>query len=71
MEEDNHHNNNEEEDEETRLKRLEKEHAELGSKLTQLLRDKAAAEETKKRMNDGLLKAKARIKEIEHILEQN
>ncbi|KAF9422538.1 hypothetical protein BGZ76_003764, partial [Entomortierella beljakovae] len=52
-------------DEETRLKR---QHADLGRKLTSLLREKAAAEETKKRMNDGLLKAKARIKELEQSL---
>ncbi|KAF9163015.1 hypothetical protein BGX21_000430 [Mortierella sp. AD011] len=51
-----------------RLKMLEQEHESLGRKLTQLLRDKAAAEETKKRMNDGLLKAKARIKELEQKL---
>ncbi|KAF9347584.1 hypothetical protein BGX26_000946 [Mortierella sp. AD094] len=55
-------------DEEARLKLLGQEHENLGRKLTQLLKDKAAAEETKKRMNDGLLKAKARIKELERKL---
>ncbi|KAG0217363.1 hypothetical protein BGX33_010776 [Mortierella sp. NVP41] len=55
----------EDEDMETRLDKLGERHAILGRQLSQLLRDKAAAEETKKRLNDGLLRAKARIKAIE------
>ncbi|KAF9095157.1 hypothetical protein BGX27_001319, partial [Mortierella sp. AM989] len=65
---DNNDNNKNDVDEEARLRQLGQEHAELGHKLTELLRDKASAEETKKRMNDCLLKAKARIKELERKL---
>ncbi|KAF9940440.1 hypothetical protein BGZ67_007576 [Mortierella alpina] len=53
---------------EMRLAKLKQQHAELGGRLSQLLRDKAAAEETKKRLNDGLLRTKARMKEIERRL---
>ncbi|KAF8941715.1 hypothetical protein BGZ47_007276 [Haplosporangium gracile] len=60
----------EEEDAETRLDKLGNQHAILGGQLSQLLRDKAAAENIKKRLNDGLLRAKARIKAIEHKLEE-
>lgn len=55
----------EEDDPETRLDKLGNQHAILGGQLSQLLRDKAAAEDVKKRLNDGLLRAKARIKAIE------
>jgi len=47
------------------LHRLEQEHVDLGLKLSQVLRDKAEAEETKKRLNDYMLRAKTRIREIE------
>ena len=60
-----------EQDQETKemqLAKLKQQHAELGGRLSQLLRDKAAAEETKKRLNDGLLRTKARMKEIERRL---
>ncbi|KAG0007886.1 hypothetical protein BGZ80_004116 [Entomortierella chlamydospora] len=50
------------------LQRLEQEHADLGQKLSQALRDKAEAEETKKRLNDYIIRAKSRIKEIERKL---
>ncbi|KAF9540404.1 hypothetical protein EC957_004350 [Mortierella hygrophila] len=59
-----------EEDAETRLDKLGHQHATLGGRLSQLLRDKAAAENVKKRLNDGLLRAKARIKAIEDKLEE-
>ncbi|KAF9957379.1 hypothetical protein BGZ72_001869 [Mortierella alpina] len=60
-----------EQDQETRemqMTKLKQQHADLGGRLSQLLRDKAAAEETKKRLNDGLLRTKARMKEIERRL---
>jgi molecular chaperone GrpE (heat shock protein) len=53
---------------EMQLAKLKQQHAELGGRLSQLLRDKAAAEETKKRLSDGLLRTKARMKEIERRL---
>ncbi|KAG0261540.1 hypothetical protein BG011_000946 [Mortierella polycephala] len=49
---------------------LEQDHAELGGRLSQLLSDKAEAEETKKKLSDGLWKAKARIKDIERQLRE-
>jgi predicted nuclease with TOPRIM domain len=52
------------------LERLEQEHVELGLKLSQVLRDKAEAEETKKRLNDYMMRAKSRIKEIEQKLSE-
>ncbi|KAF9302572.1 hypothetical protein BGZ74_005165 [Mortierella antarctica] len=52
------------------LQELEKEHIELGLRLSQVLRDKAEAEETKKRLNDQMLKAKSRIKELEQRLRE-
>ncbi|KAG0288925.1 hypothetical protein BGZ98_004056 [Dissophora globulifera] len=55
---------------EKNLQRLEQEHVELGLKLSQVLRDKAEAEETKKRLNDYMLRAKTRIKEIEQKLRE-
>ncbi|KAF9933433.1 hypothetical protein FBU30_005467 [Linnemannia zychae] len=58
----------EEEDLETRLDKLSHQHQVLGGRLSQLLRDKAAAEQAKKQLNDGLLRAKARIRAIEHKL---
>ncbi|KAF9123127.1 hypothetical protein BGX30_001617, partial [Mortierella sp. GBA39] len=60
----------EEEDAETRLDKLGHQHAILGGRLSQLLRDKAAAENVKKCLNDGLLRAKSRIKAIEDKLEE-
>ncbi|KAF9343601.1 hypothetical protein BGX26_005479, partial [Mortierella sp. AD094] len=39
------------------LRRLEQEHVDLGLKLSQALRDKAEAEETKKRLNDYMVRA--------------
>ncbi|KAF9409150.1 hypothetical protein BGZ94_002039 [Podila epigama] len=53
-----------------RLRALEQEHIDLGLRLSQVLRDKAEAEETKKRLNDYILKAKSRIKEIEQRLQE-
>ncbi|KAF8950995.1 hypothetical protein BGZ46_004207 [Entomortierella lignicola] len=50
------------------LRKLEQEHVDLGIKLSQVLRDKAEAEETKKRLNDYIIRAKSRIKEIERKL---
>ncbi|KAG0196733.1 hypothetical protein BGX28_009804 [Mortierella sp. GBA30] len=58
------------EEHERNLQRLEQEHVELGLKLSQVLRDKAEAEETKKKLNDYMLRAKARIKEIEQKLRE-
>ncbi|KAG0082957.1 hypothetical protein BGZ93_002106, partial [Podila epicladia] len=52
------------------LQELEQEHIELGLRLSQVLRDKAEAEETKKRLNDYMLKAKSRIKELEQRLRE-
>ncbi|KAG0044009.1 hypothetical protein BGZ89_006218 [Linnemannia elongata] len=52
------------------LERLEQEHVELGLKLSQVLRDKAEAEETKKRLNDYMMRAKSRIREIEQKLSE-
>ncbi|KAG0008084.1 hypothetical protein BGZ81_004372 [Podila clonocystis] len=52
------------------LQMLEQEHIELGLRLSQVLRDKAEAEETKKRLNDYMLKAKSRIKELEQRLRE-
>ncbi|KAG0051557.1 hypothetical protein BGZ83_003566 [Gryganskiella cystojenkinii] len=57
-------------DHERNLQRLEQEHVDLGLKLSQVLRDKAEAEETKKRLNDYMLRAKSRIKEIEQKLRE-
>ncbi|KAG0364840.1 hypothetical protein BGZ54_007104 [Gamsiella multidivaricata] len=59
-----HYQQHQHEDDEERVRRLSQEHTDLGYRLSQLLRDKAAAEETKKRLNDGLVKVKARIREI-------
>lgn len=56
------------EDAKARVDKLGMQHAILGDKLSQLLRDKAAAENIKKQLNDGLLRAKARIKAIEQKL---
>ncbi|KAF9896480.1 hypothetical protein BX616_007377, partial [Lobosporangium transversale] len=55
---------------ESNLKRLEQEHVDLGLKLSQVLRDKAEAEETKKRLSDYIARAKSRIKEIERRLQE-
>ncbi|KAI1306750.1 hypothetical protein EDD11_004676 [Mortierella claussenii] len=65
-----HEGIDEEEDmtEELRLRRLSQEHAELGCRLSSLLMDKASAEDTKKKLNDGMNKAKARIKDLERVL---
>ncbi|KAG0380163.1 hypothetical protein BGX24_009874 [Mortierella sp. AD032] len=52
------------------LERLEQEHVELGLKLSRVLRDKAEAEETKKRLNDYMMRAKSRIREIEQKLSE-
>ncbi|KAF9081975.1 hypothetical protein BGX29_009914 [Mortierella sp. GBA35] len=52
------------------LERLEQEHAELGQKLSQVLRDKAEAEENKKRLQDYMTRAKSRIREIEQKLSE-
>ncbi|KAF9578917.1 hypothetical protein BGW38_005056, partial [Lunasporangiospora selenospora] len=52
------------------IQRLEQEHIDLGLKLSQALRDKAEAEETKKRLSDYMIRAKARIKEIEQKLSE-
>ncbi|KAF8927767.1 hypothetical protein EDD21DRAFT_355593 [Dissophora ornata] len=57
-------------EDEARLRKLGEQHVDLGNRLSHLLRDKAAEEETKKRLNDGLVKAKARIKEIEQKLDE-
>ncbi|KAF9369926.1 hypothetical protein CPB97_003164, partial [Podila verticillata] len=56
------------EQQQSSLRELEQEHIELGLRLSQVLRDKAEAEETKKRLNDYMLKAKSRIKELEQRL---
>ncbi|KAF9975346.1 hypothetical protein BGZ73_001067 [Actinomortierella ambigua] len=53
-----------------RLARLEREHELLGKKLTQVLRDKAEAEETKKRLSDYMAWAKSRTREIENKLQE-
>ncbi|KAF9284286.1 hypothetical protein BGZ68_004790, partial [Mortierella alpina] len=58
------------EEHERNLQRLEQEHVELGLKLSQVLRDKAEAEETKKRLNDYMIRAKSRIKELEQKLRE-
>ncbi|KAG0028015.1 hypothetical protein BGZ81_005089 [Podila clonocystis] len=50
------------------LERLEQEHVALGLKLSQLLREKAEAEETKKRLGDSMKRSKARVREIERRL---
>ncbi|KAF9418861.1 hypothetical protein BGZ94_009571 [Podila epigama] len=50
------------------ITRLEQEHFALGLKLSQLLREKAEAEETKKKLGDGMNRAKVRIREIEQKL---
>ncbi|KAG0354996.1 hypothetical protein BGZ54_001352 [Gamsiella multidivaricata] len=55
---------------EQRVQKLEQEHVELGLKLSQVLRDKAEAEETKKRLNDYMTRAKSRIREIEQKLRE-
>ncbi|KAF8922933.1 hypothetical protein BGZ58_003563 [Dissophora ornata] len=52
------------------LRRLEQEHAELGLRLSQVLRDKAEAEETKKRLSDEVVRARSRIREIEQKLSE-
>ncbi|KAG0310847.1 hypothetical protein BGZ99_010515 [Dissophora globulifera] len=57
-----------EDSEMARVQQLRREHADLGRRLSQLLIDKAAAEEAKKRLGDGLNQARARIREIERIL---
>ncbi|KAG0268605.1 hypothetical protein DFQ27_006243 [Actinomortierella ambigua] len=57
-------------DDHTRLARLEREHELLGKKLTQVLRDKAEAEETKKRLSDYMTWAKARARDIESKLQE-
>ncbi|KAG0328687.1 hypothetical protein BG004_002481, partial [Podila humilis] len=54
----------------TNLQELEQEHIDLGLRLSQVLRDKAEAEETKKRLNDYMVKAKSRIKDIEQRLRE-
>ncbi|KAG0283523.1 hypothetical protein BGZ97_008510 [Linnemannia gamsii] len=46
------------------------ERLELGLKLSKVLRDKAEAEETKKRLNDYMMRAKSRIREIEQKLSE-
>ncbi|KAG0251552.1 hypothetical protein BG011_007530 [Mortierella polycephala] len=58
------------EEHEKNVQRLEQEHTELGLKLSQVLKDKAEAEATKKRLNDYMMQAKARIKEIEQKLSE-
>lgn len=58
------------EQQQSSLRELEQEHIELGLRLSQVLRDKAEAEETKKRLNDYILKAKSRIKELEQRLRE-
>lgn len=50
------------------LERLEQEHVALGLKLSQLLREKAEAEETKKKLGDSMKRSKARVREIERKL---
>ncbi|KAF9318300.1 hypothetical protein BG003_011532 [Podila horticola] len=50
------------------LERLEQDHVALGVKLSQLLREKADAEETKKRLGDSMKRSKARVREIERRL---
>ncbi|KAG0197918.1 hypothetical protein BGX28_008582 [Mortierella sp. GBA30] len=65
-----HHLDQDKETEAQVLARLKQQHTELGDRLSQLLKDKATAEETKKRLNDGLLRTKARIKEIERRLRE-
>jgi molecular chaperone GrpE (heat shock protein) len=67
-EDDEEQDGEEEEDTETRLDKLGMRHTFLGDQLSQLLRDKAAAENIKKRLTDGLLRAKARMKAIEEKL---
>ncbi|KAF9935366.1 hypothetical protein FBU30_003156 [Linnemannia zychae] len=52
------------------LERLEQEHVELGLKLSQVLRDKAEAEATKKNLHDYMMRSKSRIKEIEEKLNE-
>ncbi|KAG0235475.1 hypothetical protein BGW42_005261 [Actinomortierella wolfii] len=58
------------EDMHARLARLEQEHEQLGNKLTQVLRDKAEAEEAKKRLHDYINWAKSRSREIENKLKE-
>ncbi|KAF9432140.1 hypothetical protein BGZ76_011204 [Entomortierella beljakovae] len=53
-----------------KIQHLEREHVELGLKLSQVLRDKAEAEETKKKLNDYMSRAKSRVKEIEQRLRE-
>ncbi|KAF9081355.1 hypothetical protein BGX27_004967 [Mortierella sp. AM989] len=52
----------------THLGKLEQEHVDLGLKLSQALRDKTEADETKKRLYDYIVQAKTRIREIEQRL---
>lgn len=55
---------------EERLQKLEREHVDLGIKLSKALRDKAEAEETKKILSDYLMRAKQTIKELEQKLRE-
>lgn len=50
------------------LERLEQDHEALGLKLSQLLREKAEAEETKKKLGDSMKRSKARVRDIERKL---
>ncbi|KAF9581103.1 hypothetical protein BGW38_001999 [Lunasporangiospora selenospora] len=58
------------EDVEAWIKRLEDEHHDLGQNLSQVLRDKAEAEESKQMINESMKRAKGRIREIESLLEE-
>ncbi|KAG0240589.1 hypothetical protein B0O80DRAFT_502800 [Mortierella sp. GBAus27b] len=55
---------------EERLRKLEQLHLDLGNKLTQSLREKAEAEENKKRISDNLMRTRHRIKELEQRLHE-
>ncbi|KAK3814952.1 MAG: hypothetical protein J3Q66DRAFT_202858 [Benniella sp.] len=55
---------------EERLQKLVQEHIELGLTLSQALRDKAKAEDNKKRLHDDLMRNKQRIKELEQKLRE-
>ncbi|KAF9969438.1 hypothetical protein BGZ65_011949, partial [Modicella reniformis] len=57
-------------DDEALLTRLSQKHAELGAKLSGLLRVKAEEEKNDKQLKDELVKSKARIKEIERMLNE-
>jgi hypothetical protein len=55
---------------EERQQKLVQEHINLGLTLSQALRDKAKAEDNKKRLHDDLMRDKQRIKEVEQKLRE-